>query len=71
MNEFKPSIDFSNRIMTEIQSYEEELRRNNHRMDMLLHSRLVVSALSAAGFLFGIINFIRFAFMLLSPASCL
>jgi hypothetical protein len=71
MGEFKLSTDFSTRIMAEIQSYEAELNRKKKRMDMLLHSRISLYALSAAGIILGIFNFIRFAFILLSPAPCL
>jgi hypothetical protein len=71
MDEFKPSINFPVRIMAEIQSYEAELNRQKKRMDMLLHSKISVYALSTAGLLFGIFNFIRFALILLAPAPCL
>jgi hypothetical protein len=71
MDEFKPSIDFPIRIMAEIQSYEAELNRKRKRIDMLLHSKISLYALSATGLLFGIFNFIRFALILLSPAACL
>jgi hypothetical protein len=71
MDEFKPSIDFSARIMTEVQSYELELNRQKNRIDRLLHAKLVFSALSAAGILFGMFNFIRLASILISPALCL
>ncbi len=71
MDEFKPSIDFSTRIMAEVQCYEMELNQKMKRMDRLLHSKLVLSVLSATGVLFGVINLIRLASILLAPAQCL
>jgi hypothetical protein len=71
MDEFKPSVNFSARIMAEVHSYEMELNQKKNLLDGLLHSKLVLSALSATGILFGILNFIRLASILISPALCL
>jgi hypothetical protein len=71
MNTFKPSGNFTARVMAEVDSYELAMISDRDRIPMLLQSKFVLSVLSAAGVLFGIINCIRFALILIAPALCL
>jgi hypothetical protein len=71
MDSFKPSGNFVARIMAEVQSYEKEKGHEIARHGMLLNSKAMISILSAGGILLGVLNVIRFAFILISPAWCL
>jgi hypothetical protein len=71
MDDFKPSADFVSRTMEEIRSYEKDLDNKRDRLNAFLLSRQMRFALSAAAVLLGILNLIRMASILISPALCL
>jgi hypothetical protein len=71
MDEFKPSANFISRTMEEIRSYEKDLDNKRDRLNAFLLSRQMRFALSAAAVLLGILNLIRMASILISPALCL
>jgi hypothetical protein len=71
MDNFKPSIDFVDRTMNDIRSYDATRRSRKERMNAFLQSKPALYLLSAAGALLGMMNLIGMAWTLLSPATCL
>jgi len=71
MGTYKPSGDFVQRTMEEIRSFETAMSRKRERSDAFLRSKPVLCALSAGGVLLGILNLVRMALILISPAACL
>jgi hypothetical protein len=71
MDSFKPSADFVSRTMGEVRSYERETRHRSDRLNAFLLSKQMRFALSAGAILFGMLNLIRIASILFSPALCL
>jgi hypothetical protein len=70
MTGFNPSPDFTARTMMEVRRYEAALPLKENHAEIFLHSKLGFMLLSAGGALFGLINLIRLASMLLFPALC-
>ena len=70
MDSFNPSPDFTGRTMQEARRYEEELQLKENHAKAFLQSKAGFLILSAGGAIFGIINLIRLASMLLFPALC-
>ena len=70
MEDFKPSAGFVSRTMEEIRAYERERRDREDRLNAFLLSKRMRFALSAAAILLGMLNLIRIASMLISPALC-
>ena len=68
MINFEPSEDFVSGTMSAIRRYE--LQASPAEKGSFLVSRPVLSLLSAGGILLGILNLIRMAMNLLSPALC-
>jgi hypothetical protein len=71
MDSFRPSDNFTARIMEEVQAYEARISTMEKIGSRLQFSNLALAALTAGGVLLGIFNLIRFASMLISPALCL
>jgi hypothetical protein len=70
MTGYNPSPDFTTRTMEEVRRYEAELKLKENHAEAFLHSKSGFLILSAGGALFGVINLIRLASMLLFPALC-
>ncbi len=70
MNGFKPSGTFVTRVMADVRAYEATIRRDNAHIKAHLFSKPTLCALSAAGALLGILNVVRIASILVSPAFC-
>jgi hypothetical protein len=71
MGDYEPSNNFTTRIMAEIRVYEDALShagKHNYRLQL---SKPALTVLTAGGVLLGIVNLIRFASILISPALCL
>ena len=71
MDNFKPSIDFVDRTMKDIRSYEAAARQRKEKMHAFLLSKPAFYLLSAAGVLLGMMNLIGMAWTLISPTACL
>ena len=71
MENFKPSENFTARVMQGVRAYEAETGRERRYMDAFLLSKPVFSVLAAGGTLFGVINLVRMALILIAPATCL
>jgi hypothetical protein len=57
--------------MEEIRTYEQERRNRRDRLDAFVLSKQMRFALSVGAVLLGILNLIRIASILISPALCL
>jgi hypothetical protein len=71
MGNFEASITFVARVMHNVRSHEIEMKGHEERVRAFIFSRPVFSILSAGGILLGIINILRIALILISPAMCL
>jgi hypothetical protein len=71
MENYKPSQNFTSRVMQDVRVYEAETGRERKHVDAFLLSRPVFSVLAAGGILFGIINLVRMALIVIAPATCL
>jgi hypothetical protein len=71
MDNFKPSIDFVDRTMNDIRSYEAAARQRKDRMNAFLLSKPAFYLLTTTGALLAILNLIGMAWTLISPATCL
>jgi hypothetical protein len=71
MEDFKPSGSFVANVMREVRIYEASTREEKRRLDSFLLSKPVFSILAAGGVLFGVINLVRMALIVISPAACL
>jgi len=71
MPDFEPSANFTARTMESIRSYEKELDEKRDRLNTFLLSKPMRFALCTGAVLFGVINLIRIASTLISPALCL
>jgi hypothetical protein len=71
MEIFRPSGNFVVRIMEDVRSYETSLSKEREHLDAFLLSKPVFSILTAGGIMLGLINLVRIALILISPASCL
>jgi hypothetical protein len=71
MNDFNPSDSFVSRVMNDIRTYEIDTSHQRERVSAFVFSKPVFSILSAAGILLGILNIVRIAQILISPAMCL
>jgi hypothetical protein len=69
MNRFSPSGNFVNRVMNSVRKYESE--ENRIPIENLLSGKTAIVMLSAAGILFGFLNALRIALILLDPTLCL
>jgi hypothetical protein len=68
MNDFKPSEDFTARVMHAVERYEMTARKGSFAPR--LFSKPAFLILSAGGILLGVINLIRMAQLLFAPALC-
>ena len=71
MDNFKPSIDFVEKTMDDVRSYEAATRRRKERLNAFLVSKPAFYLLSAAGALLAMLNLVGMTWTLLSPATCL
>jgi hypothetical protein len=71
MEDFKPSENFVAKVMRDVRLYEAETSKERKRLESFLFSKPVFSILTAGGILLGVINLVRIALILISPATCL
>jgi hypothetical protein len=71
MEDFKPAENFVANVMQDVRFYEAATRKERNHLDSFLLSKPVFSILTAGGILFGVINLVRMALILISPAPCL
>jgi len=71
MSDFEPSGNFVPRVMNDIRAYEADAGSRSECMRAFILSRPGISILSAVGIVFGLLNIVRIAMILVSPASCL
>jgi hypothetical protein len=71
MEDFKPSDNFVHRTMEDIRAFEKERSKERERLRAFLLLKQVRFALYAGGILLGVLNLIRMASVLISPALCL
>jgi hypothetical protein len=70
MAEFEPSADFVSRTMESIRSYEREMGEKRDRLNAFLLSKRMRFALAVGAVLLAMLNLIRIASTLISPALC-
>jgi hypothetical protein len=71
MEDFRPSDNFVAQVMQDVRFHEAATGKERKHLDSFLLSKPVFSILTAGGILLGVINLIRIALILLSPAPCL
>ena len=71
MSDFEPSGNFVSRVMKDVRACEADADRRGERLRALVLSRPGFCILSAVGTVLGLINIVRIALILISPASCL
>jgi hypothetical protein len=71
MEDFKPSDNFVARVMQDVRFCEAATGNERKHMESFLFSKPVFSILTAGGILLGVINLVRIASILISPAPCL
>ena len=71
MADFKPSDNFIFKTMEGIRSYEKEKSDQRDRVNAVLLSGKMRFAISLGAILFAILNLIRMASILISPAVCM
>ena len=70
MSNFRPSDSFVTRVMNNVRAYEAGIANQSRRGSAFVLSSPVFSILYAGGLLLGMLNIIRMALILISPAIC-
>ena len=70
MRDFEPSDHFVPKVMADIHAYEASRRLDISKREGFLFSKPLRYVLSAGGVLLSIVNIIRMASSLISPALC-
>jgi len=70
MKEFKPSQNFTARVMSDVRVHEALKNQDASWTQMFFSTRFARYALSIGGGLLGIINLVRICLTVFSPVAC-
>lgn len=70
MEAYKPSHDFTNRVMSEVSAYVADRKKQSTRIEAILDLLVIRSSLLAVTTLWGVYHLVRIYMVFLSPVVC-